>query len=70
MFADLLKKVKKVLKKIYNSLVQFILFNFFKIDEKKIVFDNFNGKGYGCNPKYIAEELIRQNINCDMVWLV
>ena len=70
MFANLLKKVKKLLKKIYNSLVQFILFNFFKIDEKKIVFDNFNGKGYGCNPKYIAEELIRQNINCDMVWLV
>ena len=70
MFANLLKKVKKLLKKIYNSLVQFILFNFFKIDDKKIVFDNFNGKGYGCNPKYIAEEIIRQNINCDMVWLV
>lgn len=43
---------------------------FCKIKNNKIVFDNFNGKGYGCNPKYIAEEIIRQNLNYDMVWLV
>lgn len=38
--------------------------------EKKIVFTNFEGRGYGCNPKYIAEELIRRNSEYDLVWLV
>lgn len=36
----------------------------------KIVFINFNGRGYGCNPKYIAEEILRQNLPYDLVWLV
>jgi len=36
----------------------------------KIVFNNFNGKGYGCNPKYIAEEIIRQKLPYELVWLV
>ncbi len=40
------------------------------IEENKIVFDNFNGGSYGCNPKYIAEELLRRNKNYDIVWLV
>lgn len=35
----------------------------------KIVFDNFNGKGYGDNPGYIAESLSKLG-NYDMVWLV
>ncbi len=40
------------------------------IDNNKIVFSNFNGNGYGCNPKYIAEEIIKQNLPYDLVWLV
>ena len=36
----------------------------------KIVFNNFNGKGYGCNPKYIAEEIIKQKLPYELVWLV
>lgn len=40
------------------------------IYNNKIVFDNFSGRGYGCNPKYIAEELIRRNRKYDIVWLV
>ena len=35
-----------------------------------IVFENFNGNSYGCNPKYIAEEIIRRNLPYDLVWLV
>lgn len=35
----------------------------------KIVFSNFNGKGYGDNPQYIAEEIIRQGLPYDLVWL-
>ena len=45
-------------------------FNRIELSERKIVFVNFLGKGYGCNPKYIAEEILRQNLNLDMVWLV
>lgn len=40
------------------------------VQKDKIVFENFNGNSYGCNPKYIAEEIIRRNLPYDMVWLV
>ena len=40
----------------------------FPIDQKKIVFSNFNGKGYGDNPKYIAEEFTRRKVG-RLYWL-
>jgi CDP-glycerol glycerophosphotransferase len=46
-----------------------IIFNIFPIKKKRVVFSNFNGLGYGCNPKYITEELHRQHINCEIIWL-
>ena len=61
------KKIKMLLKKIICKLLSTKIF---KINNKKIVFDNFNGKGFGCNPKYIALELIKENVDCKMVWLV
>lgn len=51
------------------KLISFLYF-FSPIQKNKIVFINFNGKGFGCNPKYIAEEIIRQKLEYDMVWLV
>lgn len=44
------------------------LFMLLLINEKKIVIDNFTGKGYGDNPKYIAEELLGKGY--DIIWLV
>lgn len=41
-----------------------------RIEPKKIVFSNFRGSGYGCNPKYICEELMRRSLGLDIVWLV
>ena len=38
--------------------------------QKKIVFVNIWGRGYGDNPKYIAEEILRQGLPYDLVWLV
>ena len=38
--------------------------------QNKIVFVNFLGCGYGDSPKYIANEIIRQSLPYDMVWLV
>lgn len=60
-------KIKSFFKKIGKIIIQLPIF---RINNKKIVFDNFNGKGFGCNPKYIALELIKKNIDCKMVWLV
>ena len=41
-----------------------------KVDGKKIVFLNFHGNGYGCNPKYIARELLSRRQDFTVVWLV
>jgi len=40
------------------------------IKSYKIIFCNRHGNGYGDSPKYIAEEIIRQGLNYDMVWLL
>lgn len=45
-------------------------FWFAPVANEKIIFNNFNGKGYGCNPKYIAEEILNQGLEFDLVWLV
>lgn len=43
----------------------------FPIRQKKIVFSTFEGDGgFCCNPRYIAEELIRRNKDYELVWLV
>lgn len=41
-----------------------------KIVKNKIVFTNFTDGSYGCNPKYIAEEILRQKLPYELVWLV
>ena len=46
------------------------LFYFLPVKQNKVLFINFNGKGYGCNPKYIAQEILRQKLDYDLVWLV
>lgn len=64
----------KIYNKLYNLMFKILgkvfSLNIFKINNKKIVFSNFLGKGYGCNPKYIAEEIIRQQLDYDLVWIV
>jgi len=44
------------------------LFRFFPL-QNKVVFRNFNGKGLGDDPKYIALELMRTYPNIQLVWL-
>jgi len=41
-----------------------------KVEANKILFSNFGVKGYGGNPKYIAEELIRSGKDYKLVWMV
>ena len=40
-----------------------------KVQKNKIMFMTFNHE-YACNPKYICEEIIRQNLPVEMVWAV
>ena len=40
----------------------------FSVDDRKVVFSNFNGKGFGDNPKYIAESFLR-NGGYNLYWL-
>lgn len=46
------------------------IFKFLKINNKKIVVDNFSGKGFGDNPKYIIEEILKEHENLDIVWII
>ena len=55
-------------KYIFGQIVNTVLAVLPKQD--KIIFVNFLGRGYGDSPKYIAEEIIRQSLPYDLVWLV
>lgn len=39
------------------------------IKRNKIVFANFNGRGFGCNPKYICQALMESEKDLDLVWM-
>ena len=51
------------------SLVLYI-FRIFPIKKNKVCFINFSGKGYGDNPKYITEEILKENEDIEIVWFV
>lgn len=68
------KEQRYIVKRIWKARIQSILFylcRIFSVQDKKIVFCCIEGTtGYTCNPKYIAEELIRRNEGYQLVWLV
>ncbi|MGP1586909.1 MAG: CDP-glycerol glycerophosphotransferase family protein [Treponemataceae bacterium] len=58
------------LKAFFESLF-FYLCRIFPIDKNLISVCTFEGKGgFGCNPKYVVEELHRRNKNYKFVWFV
>ena len=40
------------------------------IVKNRIVVDNYMGKGYGCNGKYVTEELLKERDKYDIIWVV
>jgi len=52
---------------IYVLSIPFLLI---PIKKNKIVICNYFGKGYGDNGKYIVEELIKQGLDYDIVWMI
>ena len=59
--------MRDLLNAICEMLFQFLAI--LPVRKNKIVFDNFGGRGYGCDPKYIAEELLKRKEVLDLVWL-
>ncbi len=53
-----------------SSFFKRLPFKYFPISGKKIVFSNYVGMGYGCNPKYIAELLLKKHPDIKIIWLV
>lgn len=57
--------------KLYSNykkiMIKFV--TFFPINNKKVIFDNFGGRGFGDDPKYIAQELLKRNKGIKMIWV-
>lgn len=67
-----MKKKLVFLKKIINKLKWLFfgcIFKFCSIDKNKVVVDNFFGRGYGDNPKYIIESLLKVKPSIKIIWL-
>ncbi len=54
----------------YRIALHYYWYRRMPIEPKKAVFCNYNGNGFGCNPKYIALELMRRDPQWDIVWIV
>lgn len=61
--------IRKNLQKIKWNIFGAI-FRRFKIQDNKVVVDNFFGRGYGDNPKYIVDEILSEKPETTIVWLV
>ncbi len=53
-----------------NYQYEFLKFKFLPVQKNKIVFSNFCGNNFGCNPKYVALECLKRKLDYDLVWLV
>lgn len=68
-FAFLWKLALKCVDYAFFRLSLWALRRILKINCNKIVFTNFSGN-YDCNPKYICEEILRQGLPYEIVWVV
>ncbi len=62
--------MKHLIGYIWYKYIGFI-FRLLPIKKNRVVMSNLLGKGYGDNPKYIADELLsRKDSNVEIIWLV
>ena len=62
--------VKQRLLYIWYKVIAFP-FRLLPINKNMVVFENFFGRGYGDNPKYVVEEILNRKINnIKLIWLV
>ncbi len=57
--------------KAFGNKICFVICRLFPIRQNRISVCTFEGKGgFGCNPKYIVEELHKRNTSYEFVWFV
>lgn len=68
----IIRNIKNIVEPAYKLIYEVCVSWFFYLPVKhnKIVFVQGSGGGYRCNLKYIAEEIYRQQLPYEMVWLV
>lgn len=65
------KYIDKRKRKSFRESLLYYLFRIFPINKYKIAICTFEGRsGFGCNPKYIVEELHKRNSRYQFIWLV
>lgn len=45
-------------------------FGHLPVERNKVIFDNYKGAGFGCNPKYVTLALLEKKRDLDIVWMV
>ena len=66
-----LVQVKEILSMVLYP-IPCVIFSHLPIQSNKIVIENYRGRGFGCNPKYVIQKLIERGDadKYDLVWLV
>lgn len=64
-----MKKMKFYIKRVFVVAFYYV-FRVFPVDKNKVFVSNYCGKGYGDNPKYIVNELLKEKMPCDIVWVL
>ncbi len=62
-----------MIKNIYRRICLPVLkaiFYLAPIKKNRIIVDNFAGKSYGDNPKYIVNELLARNLDVEIIWIL
>lgn len=69
---QLFYKAVYILFLLYSKFYTFLCYvmRVFPVNNKKIVCCNMKGKRYGDNPKYIVDEILKRNLDYDIVWLM
>lgn len=65
----MVQRVKDILSLALHAALSFVA-GFVVRPKKLIVFCNYDGRGYGDNLAPIADEILRRQIDCEIVWLV
>ncbi len=64
-----IKSIYHFVKNTFLNLAK-LIFILLPVRKNKIVFQNFLGKGYGDNPKYLADEILQSDKKMKLIWLV
>ncbi len=64
------KDTSERLKGYYDRARCWMIRHFCPVKKNKVVFSQFGGKGYGCNPRAICDEFLKRNESYDLVWIL